>query len=138
MKKDFLLLLKSSGLKITPARLEILNVFSLDCHPIDAEYIGKHLKNKKINQVTIYRNLASLEKEGIIRRVNLQQEAVNYELADHHHHHFICTVCGQTESFAGCDISSLITSVLKKSTKFKKINYHSLELFGLCKKCAQG
>lgn len=135
MTKDFSHILKETGFKITPPRLAILNVFSDDCKPVNAENIHEKLKNKKINIVTIYRTLASFELAGILKRVDLQKDSAYYELAGHHHHHIVCTDCGLVESFDECDILPLSKKVLAHSSKFKAVTKHSLELFGLCKTC---
>ena len=135
MKNDFKTILKNGALKITPTRLAILDIFSNDCKPVNAEYIFEKLKNKKINLVTIYRTLTSLEKAGILKRVDLHKESAYYELGNHHHHHIVCTKCGVVEGFDGCDIKTLSKKILGKSSKFKEINQHSLEFFGVCKAC---
>ena len=137
MKKDYSLMLKKVGLKITPARQHILEAFSADCKPVNAEYIHERLKGKDINLVTIYRTLTSLEKVGILKRVDLRKGSVYYELADHHHHHVVCTECGKTESFEVCDVDKISQGVLRKSPLFETINQHSLELYGMCKSCSK-
>lgn len=137
MSKDFNLILKAESLKVTPTRLAILNVFSVDCKPINALYIFEKLQSKRINLVTIYRTLTSFESVGILKRVNLHKESIYYELGDQHHHHIICTDCGTVESFDKCDIGGLSNKILNKSSKFQKINKHSLEFFGICKLCAK-
>ncbi len=128
-------ILKINGFKITPTRLAILKVFSHDCEPINAEFIFKKLKKEKVNIVTIYRTLTSFENVGILKHVDLQKDSAYYELSGHHHHHIICTDCGMVEGFEVCDIDNLTDKVLKNSNKFNIITKHSLELFGLCKKC---
>jgi len=140
MKKDFNHILKEKGLKITSTRLDILNVFSDDCKPINAEYIYKILKKNQINLVTIYRTLLSFEKLDIIKRVDLHKESIFYELrADHHHHHMICLKCKKIANFDGYqkDTESLITKALKKTKNFKSISHHSFDLFGICKECSK-
>lgn len=137
MTRDISDILKTNGFKITSTRLAILKVFSSDCKPINAEYIHDKLKKEKVNIVTIYRTLISFENAGIIKRVDMQKDSVYYELAGHHHHHIICTDCGMVESFDGCDLDNLSKEVLKSSNNFSLINKHSLELFGLCKKCCK-
>lgn len=129
--------LKKAGLKTTPARKFILDFFSTDCKPINAEFIYSKLKAKQINQVTIYRTLTSLEQAGIIKKVDLRKGSAHYELTYHHHHHVICTNCGKTEGFEICDIDKISKNVLRKSLLFETINQHSLELFGLCKSCSK-
>jgi Fe2+ or Zn2+ uptake regulation protein len=136
MSKDFSAMLKEKGLKNTPTRRAILNVFSTDCKPINAEYIFDKLKKDDINLVTIYRTLESFEEVGILKRVSLNKASSYYELAENHHHHLICTNCGTIEGFKECDISDVSRKALKGS-KFQTVSEHSLELFGKCKKCAR-
>lgn len=135
MKEDLSNVLKTSGFKTTPIRLAILEVFSHDCKPINAEYIHQKLKKQKVNIVTIYRTLTSFENAGILKRVYLQKDSVYYEMSGHHHHHIVCTDCGLVEGFDDCDLDNLSKKVLKSSDKFNTITKHSLELFGQCKKC---
>ncbi|MFA6050819.1 MAG: Fur family transcriptional regulator [Candidatus Paceibacterota bacterium] len=135
MKNDFNQLLKDAHLKVTEARLAVLSVFSSQCKPLSVEDISQKLKGKKIDLVTIYRTLASLEKVGIVNRVDLRRDAAYYELSDHHHHHIICTSCGKTEEFEECEIEGMLAKAVKKSKKFKSLSGHSFELFGLCTKC---
>lgn len=137
MSKDSNIILKEAGLKVTPTRVAILGVFSDECKPINADYIFGRLKSKGINIVTVYRTLTSFEKLNILRIVDLHKESTHYELAEHHHHHIVCTNCGIVEGFKDCDIKSLSKNVLNKSSKFKIINQHSLEFFGVCKSCVK-
>jgi len=136
---NFAQILKKHRLKITSTRLDILSVFSNDCQPINAEYIHKILKNKKVNLVTIYRTLLSFEKAGILKRVDLHQESIFYELINNknHHHHIICLKCKKVSDFNGCNQNAhlLINKALKQNKDFALISHHSFDLFGICKKC---
>lgn len=134
MEKDPLKTLKSSKLKVTKARLEILGLFSDVCAPLCAEDI---FKKTKLDLVTIYRTLTSFERADILKKINLQKESIYYEPSKHHHHHIICTECGSMEEFAVCEIDKISKEALKKSTKFNEIKEHSLELFGICKACTK-
>lgn len=138
--------LKLAGLKATVSRLLVFELFSHGCKPLNADFIFKKITDKKINQVTVYRTLASLETAGAIKRVDLRKGSAFYELntrgvlghgAIRHHHHIVCADCGKTESFKNCDIDKVSEKILKKSPLFKTINEHSLELFGTCKSCAK-
>lgn len=136
MKHHLKHVLKTHGLKATPAREHILDVFSRDCKPVNADYIIESIKDKVIDEVTIYRTLKSFEEKMIIKRVDLRKESVYYELSHNHHHHIVCTNCGTTESFDGCSIKPIVKKALGKSVKFKNINEHSFELFGICRMCS--
>lgn len=129
-------LLKEKGFKVTPTRLLILNAFSAGCKPINAEDIFSSLKKTKINLVTIYRTLSSFEEKGILKHVDLHKGSMYYERAEHHHHHIVCKGCGLIESLGDCNEKGLSKNALKKSSKFKVIDQHSLEFFGVCRKCS--
>lgn len=129
-------ILKSFGLKSTPTRLSVLDIFSKYCKPINAEYILDVLKKRSVDVVTVYRTLSAFEKKKIIHRVDLRMDSVYYEFSNyHHHHHIVCTKCGYIEKFEDCRISELSKELLSKKSKFKTIQSHSFELFGLCNKC---
>ena len=134
MKKDTPATLIGKSLKVTPTRLAILDVFSKDCKPINAEYIFKKLNGEKVNLVTIYRTLSTFVEKGILRSVNMNTESAHYELAEHHHHHLICKDCGKIEEISICN-ELLDKEAMAHSTKFQIIQSHSVEFFGVCKRC---
>ena len=129
--------LQRVGLKATSSRLAILETFDNDCKPISAEEIFDSLKNKKVDQVTVYRTLGSLEEKGILKRVDLRKGAAYFELNHHHHHHIICTDCGAIEGIEICKVDILAKEVLKKSQRFNVVNDHALEFFGICNSCVK-
>jgi len=104
---------------------------------MSAPDVYKKIKSKKINEVTVYRTLSSLEKGGILKRVDLRKDSVYFELADQHHHHMVCTNCNLVEDFENSAIEKLLKRIVDQSSKFKNIKEHSLELFGLCRICVK-
>ncbi len=133
--EDFKNILKEKGLKCTPSREMILEIFSGNKRPIRAEDIYNKLKNK-IDEATIYRTISSFKKVGLIRQVNLRRESVYFELNNDHHHHIVCEKCGEIEDFKeNSEIEKILGRIVEKSSRFKIINEHSLELFGVCSKC---
>lgn len=129
--------LKSAKLKVTPARVLILEILGKSDKPLSVEMIGREIKNNTVNQVTIYRTIESLVRVGVIGRVDLRKDAVFYEFLDEHHHHIVCSKCGVLEDFDFCKIDDLSHKILTKSKKFKTILDHSFELFGICNSCAR-
>jgi Fe2+ or Zn2+ uptake regulation protein len=125
--------------KKTPARVAILDIFNKSNKPISAEEISLKLKTKKqkIDAVTIYRTLASFEKAGILKRVDLRKESIFFELNVDHHHHLICTNCNLIERFRSEDAEKSLEKIIKESSNFKIITEHSFELFGLCQQCSK-
>ncbi len=136
--QNFTLLLRENGHKATPGRLSLLQVLAKADHPLAIHEIIDALGGK-MNQATVYRALESLREVAIVTRVDMQHDHAHYELAsaEKHHHHLICKKCGHVEDVERCDVSEIEKSVLKKSKSFAVIEHHSLEFFGICKKCAR-
>lgn len=130
-------LLKENRLRVTPARVAVLDLFGSTCAPLTADDIAHKTTDTKINLVTIYRTLESLEKAGLLRQVDLRRGAICYERTDTHHHHIVCTDCGAIEEIDVCDQEQLAKDALKSSKKFKRINQHALEFFGICSSCTR-
>jgi Fur family ferric uptake transcriptional regulator len=132
---EFKLFFRGQGLKATLGRLEILDVFAHQAKPIS---IGE-LKSKiggSTNLVTLYRNVETLAKIGILNRIRLQDKKDYYEFAyKTHHHHLVCSECGKVSDVEACNIPTINPKILKQSG-FAQIKNHRLEFFGLCVSCA--
>lgn len=125
--------LRSNSLKITPARLEVLDILTHTKKPISINDISKKLKDTDL--ATLYRTFETLKELGLATQVDFQHGHAHYELATReHHHHLVCQKCGKVVDISKCDTTTLEKQALKIS-KFAKINAHSLEFFGICKSC---
>lgn len=131
-------MLREKGFKATPVRLAVLGIFLKHKIPLNAGTVFTKIvkKLKKTNEATVYRTLLSLEKGGILKRVDVRKDSVYFELSTNHHHHMFCITCSTIEDFEDSELEKVIEKIIGKSTKFKKIKDHSLELFGLCRACA--
>jgi Fe2+ or Zn2+ uptake regulation protein len=93
-------------------------------------------------QSSAYRNLAVLEQAGTVHRVVTSADFARYELAEdltEHHHHLICSSCGQVEDFTAPPAleRSLhrAVSAMEGETGFSAL-HHRLDLIGTCRSCA--
>ena len=128
-------ILKAKGLKVTPARVAVLDFFTKSNEPLSIQNILDGIKHVKVDQATVYRITEALKKIGLIREVNLEHGHAHFELnTKEHHHHIICENCGKVVDISNCNLKGLEKEVLNKSG-FSRINRHSLEFFGLCSKC---
>lgn len=127
--------LRDAGCKSTPTRVVLLKIFSKAHKPITTTSLLAKIKG--VDTATIYRNLISLQKIGLIRKVDLQKKDEYYELNMVHHHHIICRECGVFEDFKLCHIDAITKKTLNKSTKFRSITDHSLEFYGICNTCVK-
>jgi Fe2+ or Zn2+ uptake regulation protein len=131
-------MLRSAGLKCTPPRFAVLSFLSGGEHYVCAQEIHEKIgKKKDLDLVTIYRTLASFEKSGLIKRVDVRKDAIYYEFNEGHHHHVICTKCDKVAEFTDAGDEALIQKALKQVRGFSSISHHSFDLFGLCDACAK-
>lgn len=88
---------RETGLRLTHQRIEIFReVAQTGEHP-DAEMILKRIRERMptVSHDTVYRTLASLEKMGLLSRVDLLGGRTRYDANSDDHHHFACTECGR-------------------------------------------
>ena len=109
---------------------------------------GKPLTNTQITasdnslvQSSVYRNLNVLEDAGAVTRITTNDEFARYELTEHiteHHHHIICTNCGDIADFSlpSSVEDSLDLSLRKAANKVSfNIDNHRLDALGTCASC---
>jgi len=127
--------LRQNKLKVTPARLAILDIFERNRHPLSVKDLAKKLSSTGIDTVTLYRNVESLQNLGLLKKILIDDKQTHYELSSQdHHHHIICKVCGKISDVSTCDV--IVTGKdLLKTTGFAKVTEHSLEFFGICEGC---
>jgi Fur family ferric uptake transcriptional regulator len=135
---EYTSLLRSHGLKATPQRVQVLSLLATQKKPMSiAELQKKSTKNNAIDTVTLYRSLDTLIKSELVRSVDLRHGHTDYEFIGEgaHHHHLVCEKCGAIEDFDWCPEESFKQKILKNTSQFAAVTDHSLELFGICKKC---
>ncbi len=127
---------KSSGGRITKARMIILEYLLLCDRPVSAAEISVFFQKKGIlpNRTTVYRELLFLVKNGLTREVRLNGKPSLFELAGEHRHHLICLKCRCIKPIImGNHLKNHEKKIMEKE-KFR-ITSHSLEFYGLCEKC---
>ena len=99
--------------------------------------IVKHMEGFQVNKSTVYRNLASLEEQGDIKRITKANDNNTYyqyvgskECRDKIH--LVCTKCGQA-IHAPHRFSKMIKEELEKSGFYMDVN--ATIFYGLCKGC---
>lgn len=128
--------LHAANLRVTPARLGVLHLLERSDMPVDAGMIIRHLKKHRVpaDEVTVFRILNAFRKKGIAKPIQLHEGKFRYEYADKpKHHHFICEKCGGITDVEGC-MAGVMEKQIEKTTG-GKVSRHSLEFFGLCRRC---
>lgn len=103
MKKESLKeKVKSTGLKNTPLREEVLKIFTEAKKALSSKDIIEKL-GKKYDRVSIFRTISTFAENGVIHAIPTSSDYVVYSLcrdncatAEHldHHYHFFCRRCG--------------------------------------------
>ncbi len=91
-------------------------------------------KESVVNKTTLYRELEKLTALGVLQKVQLSAERVSYELATHHHHHFVCERCHTVQKVVFSEtVFNVVEKALQKTGNH--VTRHTLEFFGLCGVC---
>jgi Fur family transcriptional regulator, ferric uptake regulator len=94
------------------------------------------------SQSSLYRNLATLEQCGVVRRLASTDDVARYELAEElseHHHHLLCSTCGRLEDVV---LPSRIEKALADAANEARrqadfdVDSHNFELVGTCATCS--
>lgn len=126
--------LKDTGLKVTKQRTLILDTLVNSKKPLSADDIYEVIKKDlNVDLSTIYRNLNSLEEEGVLLRTTLENTSY-YQINSRSHKHFItCTECHKKFTIDHCPVHEL-EGIIEKETGFI-LNSHNFEFSGICPEC---
>ena len=96
----------------------------------------------RLAQSSVYRNLVILEQVEAVTRIVTRDDYARYELTerltDDHHHHLICTSCGDVADFSlTSQTESSLDSALRRVAKKAgfSVEAHRLDLVGVCASC---
>lgn len=127
---------RRSGLRITHQRTEIFRELAArDDHP-GAETVYQQVRRRvpAISRDTVYRTLALLEAQGLIRKAEILFNQGRYDANTEPHHHFVCTVCGRVQDFQSEALDDLpLPRSLKSLGRVRSAN---VQVRGVCSACA--
>ena len=133
--------LQTINQRYTKNRRQLIEILLKTSKPITINQILK--SDSKLAQSSVYRNLAVLEEAGLVVKIITNDDHAHYELAEHildHHHHIICSPCGEILDF---HLSEKIEKALESSLKEIaddfgfSIDRHRLDLLGTCGECTE-
>ena len=123
--------------EITKRQQQLLNELKKCKDELSGQELHRQLHNaeKSMGLTTVYRNLQSLVKQGLIRSRHLPNGEVLYAPVERDIHHLTCVSCGETTRLQGCPVKTVDISK-KVSNKFELL-FHTLEYFGICQNCSR-
>ncbi len=92
-------------------------------------------------QSSVYRSLAVLEDAGAVIRIATGDDFARYELAEHltgHHHHLICSTCGDIADFSlDGAVETILDQALLQAAGHAgfDVDTHRLDILGSCTSC---
>jgi Fe2+ or Zn2+ uptake regulation protein len=128
-------LFKKYNLRNTQQRKIIYkDVILSKSHPT-AEDVYRSVKKKipNISLGTVYRNLETLEKKGLIKKIDIDKSKKRYDGDLNDHFHIICLKCGKVEDIKfekKCNFEDYINI----DTEYKIIG-RQIEIYGICPEC---
>ena len=128
--------LRARGLRVTEARKSMLAILTREHGPFGAEELHRRMGSKGCDVVTVYRSLQAMEEIGLLRRCDFGDGTYRYEFnaGEHHHHHIICRVCRSVETLDECMAAGL--EKIARDKGYTNVS-HTLEVFGVCPRCAR-
>ena len=126
--------LKSSGLKVTPQRVAIIEYLSEYGHlSIAKMYELVKEKFPSISLATIYKNVNAMIDNGFLKEVKIIGQDSRYELNYGEHSHVVCKKCGKVVDIE-MESSELLKEAGEKSDMC--VESSSMVFYGICKECS--
>ena len=130
---DYIKKLQNFNLKITPQRLEIVDILYKYGH-INIDDLYQLLKKKypSLSLATIYKNINIMCDKLFLSELKMANKKTLYELKKEEHFHLVCSKCNNI-----MDINLDASSLIKEAEKLSSFNLKesSIILNGICPKC---
>ena len=131
--------LRRDGQRYTENRRTLVDVLVEAGGPLTIPEILE--QRPELAQSSAYRNLAVLERAGVVRRILTTDDWARYELAEdltEHHHHLICASCGDVRDFTvSPELEGDLDQALGRIAREHgfSADHHRLDLVGTCADC---
>lgn len=132
---DYVALLKEKALTVTPQRVEIVSLLSLNQHiNVDELYALLHNSFPSISLATVYKNINVMLERSLLSEVQIPNKKNVYEMMAEEHSHLMCLQCHEILDLK-IDTSNLIEEVESKSGY--SINNSNIVFCGVCSSCTK-
>ena len=128
----------TAGLRVTSQRALVLEVIRKGKGHLDADEIYRRAREKepRLSLSTVYRNLQTLKKLGLVEEVHFDEEHHHYEVKPStEHHHLVCLGCGRIIEFE-YPLARLVKRNVVKARDFD-ITGSEVRMTGYCPQCQQ-
>jgi Fur family ferric uptake transcriptional regulator len=131
--EEAMTILRQRGLRLsTSRRLVLEGLFGAD-GPVSAEYLARHLR---LDLTSVYRNLETLERNGLVRHVHLGHGPGLYALLSGGEHEYLyCERCGAVRSVAPQELDAVRERVRERFGYQARFTHFAI--VGTCPKCSE-
>ena len=119
----------------TKQKTLVLEVVRENCEHKTAEdiYIAAKARMPQIAMGTVYRNLAQLVSDGIVRKLEIPNAPDRYDGCTECHEHLYCLGCGKVLDVWCGDLHDKLEEVTGQ-----RLSSYTLNLHGYCENCSAG
>ncbi len=133
-------LLRAKGLRRMPSRIAVLAALEpVEGHLSVAEIHQRILDatpdgSPRPDLATVYRTVTTLLDQGVLHALTVEGGVSTYGLAEHPHHHAVCTRCAAIIEVPAGRLSAALEHAIEGSS-FTLSDQAGLTLHGLCPDC---
>lgn len=126
--------LVARGYRHTSTRAAIAEAIATRRAPFTARELVDELGPRGIGRATVFRVLDLLVQTGLLERLHGDVQCHSYTYCvPQHHHHLVCTSCGQVISIVAGAVERALRS-LAREANFLPAGHH-VEVYGTCETC---
>jgi Fur family transcriptional regulator, ferric uptake regulator len=127
--------LRERGLRISTARRMIVHYLFEVGGPVSAQQIATGLGRTPLDLASVYRNLETLEAQGVVRHFHAGHGAGRYVLASEDEPEYLaCDRCGAIEEIDRFELQPLREAIRRRFGY--EVGFTHFPMMGLCPRCA--
>ena len=127
--------MKDPSRPVNARQQQLLEALQASSDEMSGQQLHRSLEESSsaMGLATVYRNLRQLQQRGMVRCRHRPNGEALYAPVERDQHHLTCVSCGETQTLDQCPVHEMNVEP-PESDNFKLI-FHTLEFFGLCKRC---
>lgn len=131
--------LTSKGLRVTPQRIAIFEaLLPRKDHPtVEVLYQAIHTQYPTMSLNTVYTTLISLERAGLVRRIDTGDGRCRYDGNPLPHAHIRCNTCSRVDDLPLSSEPDLMSLMREAATSGYTIDDCAIYLYGRCPNCRE-